>query len=254
MGNLSTIVQHLSFFDAIDIVIVSIIFYQFLTIARGTKAVQMLLGMTALFILSGVSLQYRFYTLNWILSHFFDYFFLILIILFQDQIRSALINMGAVSPFSKNSGTDLELRIEEVVSAVKVLGLEKTGALIVFERKTGLLNYVQTGTKLGAEIHSDILYTLFQNNSPLHDGAVILSRNKIKAAGCFLPLTKKIDLDRHLGTRHRAGIGVTESTDAVVIIVSEETGNISVCKNGQHKILKNELELKKELFESLTKS
>ncbi len=251
MEQFYNILGHLKFSDFVDIFIVSIIIYQFLTIIRGTRAVQMMLGIAALFILFGLSVRYRFYALNWVLSHFFDSFFLILVILFQDHIRSALVNVGAVNPLLKRKSDGKQNEIEEVVEAVNALSKEKTGALIVFERKNGLLNYSQTGTTLYSEIHSDIIYTLFQNNSPLHDGAIILGNNKIKAAGCFLPLSKSLELDKKFGTRHRAAIGVTEGTDALVVTVSEESGKINLCKSGSYYPIKDASELKLSLYKNL---
>lgn len=253
MEKILNIFNHIGLFDLIDILIMSIIIYQFFTIIRGTKAVQMSLGIVALFILFGVSLEYQLYALNWLLSHFFDSFFIILVILFQDDLRSVLINVGKVSPFSNKNLTGLESNIEEVSEAVRILSKEKTGALVVFERKTGLLNYIQSGTKMLSEIHSDILYTLFQSSSPLHDGAIILSDNRIQAAGCFLPLTKNLEKDRQFGTRHRAAIGISESTDAFVLVVSEETGRVGYCLAGQYYEIKELSSLSRLMLESLRK-
>ena len=241
------ILEHITIVDILDILIMATVLYPLLVIIRGTRAVQMVLGVMAMIILFSLSLKYRFYTLNWALSHFFDSFFLILIILFQDNIRSALISVGGATLWGKKSESDLEKEVDEIVEAVGALGREKTGAIIVFERGNGLLNYIRSGTQIKSEIHSDIIYTLFQSNSPLHDGAIILSRGKVAAAGCFLPLTKSLEVDRSFGTRHRAAIGVTEGTDAVVVTVSEETGKINLCVGGNYYPIKGTPELRQGL-------
>lgn len=251
MRQLIPILEHITYVDVLDILIVATIFYQFLAIIRGTRAVQMVLGIMAMMLLFSLSLKYKFYALNWVLSHFFDSFFLILIILFQDHIRSALITVGGATLRGKKSEGDQEQEVDEIVDAVAALSREKTGALIVFERRNGLLNYIQSGTQIKSEIHSDIIYTLFQSNSPLHDGAIILSRGEVAAAGCFLPLTKNLEVDRSFGTRHRAAIGITEGTDAVVIIVSEETGKIKICVGGNYYPVKGIPELRQALNRNL---
>jgi diadenylate cyclase len=233
--------------DFFDIAIISVIIYRFLLIVQGTRAVQMLFGLGGLALLFWMSLRYKLYSLSWLLDQFLEYSFIILIILFQDAIRTALVTIGGTSLLSRTGDkTDLEV-IEEIVQACGALSREKTGALIVFEKSNGLLNYAKTGTRLDSKIHSDILYTLFQNSSPLHDGAVIIFDGRIQAAGCFLPLSKNVELDRHFGTRHRAALGVTEVSDAVVVTVSEETGKVTVCFNRNFNKVSSEEELRKSL-------
>jgi diadenylate cyclase len=188
------------------------------------------------------------------LNHFFDYFFIIIIILFQDQIRQTLINIGKTSIFKRTTSSLYDEQVEEVVTACGALYREKTGAIVVFEKTNGLLNYAETGTSLNCEIHSDILYSLFQTNSPLHDGAVIISGQKIQAAGCFLPLSKHVEIDRHYGTRHRAALGITEVTDAVVVTVSEETGIMNICYDGTFYAMEDENTLRKFLRKFLTEN
>lgn len=233
--------------DSIDIAIVAFIIYRFLLIVQGTRAVQMLLGMAALATLYWLSLSYEFYSLNWLLNHFFDYFFIIMIILFQDQIRSALAAFGEARLFLRGRNAESGLRVEEVVAAATALSREKTGAIIVFEQDSGLLNYSLTGTRLDCKLHSDIIYSIFQSSSPLHDGAIIILDNRIQSAGCFLPLSKNIEIDSHMGTRHRAALGITEVSDAVVLVVSEETGKIHLCSKGQFHFVETEEALRKNL-------
>lgn len=211
----------------------------------------MLLGLAALATLYWFSLSYELYSLNWILNHFFDYFFVILIILFQDQIRSALVAFGEAKIIGRKRQTRYDPQIEEVVAAATALSREKTGALVVFEKNHGLLNYSLTGTRLDCRVHSDILYSIFQSSSPLHDGAVIIFENRIQSAGCFLPLSKNVEIDSHLGTRHRAALGVTEVSDAVVLVVSEETGRVNLCYNGQFFYMEDEASLRKNLRQLL---
>lgn len=247
MDLVSTLWQQIGLKDFIDILIVSILIYQVLLIVHGTRAVQILFGLGFTVVLFWISVSFKLYSLNWILQHFFDSFFIIAIILFQDQIRSALANVGGRNFFGFNSVESKEIEIEEVVETCGVLSKEKVGALIVFERTNGLSNYILTGTKMNSEIHSDLLYSIFQSRSPLHDGAVILRRGKIAAAGCFLPLSKNIEIDRHLGTRHRAALGLTELTDSVVVTVSEETGKINIAFAGDFYPCQNEKHLRQYL-------
>lgn len=239
--------ENFSISDSFDIIIVSLILYRFLATVQGTRAVQVLLGTATMATLYWLSLTFELYSLNWVLENFFEYFFIILIILFQDQIRTSLALLGNTSFFKGKKSNYFDSQIEEVILASRALSKEKTGALIVLEKNQGLLNYSTTGTRLDARIHSDILYTLFQATSPLHDGAVIIFNNRIQAAGCFLPLSKSFELERHYGTRHRAAMGISEVSDAFAIIVSEESGNINICHNGKMVFCKDENALRAQI-------
>lgn len=232
--------------------IVSFILYRFLLIIQGTRAVQMIAGIAALFTLYWLSLYYAMYSLNWILNHFFDYIFVIVIILFQEQIKSALASFGETGRFFSKKGFYLPAHVEEIVSAAMALSRERIGALIVFEKQHGLLNYANTGTLLESNVHSDIIYAIFQTSSPLHDGAIIIHGDQIKSAGCFLPLSKNVEIDRHFGTRHRAAIGLSEVSDAVVLIVSEESGKINLSAAGNMIKIDNEGHLRSQLKLLLT--
>lgn len=248
MGAFSVIWEQFGFRDLIDISIVALILYKFLLIIHGTRAVQMLLGVGLLLVLFWVGISFKLHSLNWVLSHFFNYFILILVIIFQDQLRTALSQVGGGKKLWKIfSDVEDDLEIEEIIEAAGAMGRERIGCLIVIERNNGLGNYIATGTKLNASVHSDILYAIFQSSGPLHDGAVIISENKIKAGGCYLPLSKNIEVDRHLGTRHRAALGISEGTDALVIVVSEETGNIGLCLSGEYHFCENESILRQNL-------
>jgi diadenylate cyclase len=219
--------------DVLDILAVSVVMYRFLLIIQGTRSMQMLFGMMSLGAIWWISSSYEFYSLSWLLQHFFDYIFIILIVLFQEQIRSVLVAISGAKFFKNADKSSVDQQIEEVVSACFSLAREKTGALIVFERNHGLLNYSLTGTRLDSRVHSDVLYSLFQLKSPLHDGAIFIYNGLIQSAGCFLPLSKNVDIDREFGTRHRAAMGITEITDAVVVVVSEETGKVKLCVAGK---------------------
>lgn len=236
MQTLTILWSHVQFKDLLDVLIVSFLVYQLLLIIRGTRAAQMLFGVGAMLVMFWLATSFRLHALNWILSHFFNSFFIILVIIFQDQIRSALARFGAGRHLlrfgTRVRATDI-VDLEEVIEACEACSKERIGALIVLEKDQGLMNFIATGTRLDSEIHSDVLYALFQSRSALHDGAVILSHGKVAAAGCFLPLSKNVEIERHMGTRHRAAIGVSEVTDGIAIVVSEETGRINIAYEGE---------------------
>lgn len=247
MGNLLSIFENFTLSDFFDIAIVSIILYRFLAIVQGTRAVQVLVGTATMATLYWFSLTFELYSLNWVLESFFEYFIIILIILFQEQIRTSLATIGNTNLFIRKKKRYFDEQIEEIISACKALSRERTGALIVLEKNQGLLNYSTTGTKIDSKIHSDLLYTFFQPTSPLHDGAVIIFQDRIQAVGCFLPLSKKLDLERNYGTRHRAAMGISEVSDALVIVVSEETGKMNICFNGKMTYCSDENSLRKQM-------
>lgn len=247
MTDFFSLFENFTISDSFDILIVSLILYRFLATVQGTRAVQVLLGTATMATLYWLSLTFELYSLNWVLENFFQYFFIILIILFQDQIRTSLALLGNTNFLKGKKSNYFDAQIEEVITACRALSLERTGALIVLEKNQGLLNYSTTGTKLDSRIHSDILYTLFQTSSPLHDGAVIIFNNRIQAAGCFLPLSKSFELERQYGTRHRAAMGISEVSDAFAIIVSEESGNINICHNGKMIFCKDENALRGQI-------
>ncbi len=234
MGFFEVLKVQLGLKDLIDMIIVAIVIYQFLVMSKGTRAVQIMIGVAILSVFYWFGAQYELHTLNWLLNNFFDSFIIILVILFQDQIRSVLASMaGQGRIFGGLHREKLAEELDEVIEAVVAMSREKIGALIVFERAQGLGNFIETGTTLQSKIHSDLVYAIFQSKASIHDGAMIISDGQIASVGCFLPLAKDIEIDRHYGTRHRAAIGITEVTDAVVIVVSEETGYINLCLNGE---------------------
>ena len=230
------IVQAFRWRDAIDILLVSAILYRVFLMFRGTRAVPMLLG---LLFLAGVSLAARhleLLSLSWILENFWTAWVLVLVVVFQPELRRALTHLGHGRLFQGFVGTSAEERshvIEDVVKAAEALRAKRIGVLMVIERSTGLRHYAELGVPMDALISSDLLGSLFLPYSPLHDGAVIIQGDRIVAAGCFLPLSRNVDVGRKLGTRHRAALGISEETDAVALAVSEETGRISLAVEGR---------------------
>src|SRR6188472_370638 len=219
--------------DVLDIAIVSILIYEFLKLIRGTRAVQMavgsLLGIGLFYVSQLAPLQ----TLNWLIRNALLYVAFAAIVIFQSDIRRALAHFGQ-APFFRyfNRQEAADETIEEIVVATTMLSSQKVGAIIAVEREIGLRNYIESGIPLDAMLTYDLLVTIFHPGSALHDGAVIIQENRVAAAACFLPLTVNPKISRELGTRHRAAIGLTEEGDAVAVIVSEETGNISLAIDG----------------------
>jgi len=219
--------------DILDILIVSLLLYRLLLFIKGTKAVQMLIGVGVLMAAAAVSSYTGLYTMDWILQSFWAQIVIALIVLFQPEIRRALARMGE-TPFFQSFTSAEELKsLEEIVKATIALANRKIGALIVIERDTSLNEFVEIGTALDAKVTREILLSIFHPSSPIHDGAVVIKGNRIVAAGCFLPIMLSSEVDKTLGTRHRAGLGLTEETDAVAIIISEETGGISMAVGGK---------------------
>ena len=223
--------------DILDIFIVTVIIYRGLLIIKGTRAAQMLVGLGVLF-LALVSAQYfGFYTIDWIIQTLWAQIVLAVIILFQPEIRRTLAQMGEAR-FLPSFASAEELRsLEEIVKASIAIAGKKIGALIVIEKEVNLKDFIEIGTQLDSKVSRELLLSIFHPTSPIHDGAVIIRGNRLVAAGCFLPLTLRGDISKAYGTRHRAGIGLTEETDAFVIIISEETGSITTAVG--NKIEKN---------------
>lgn len=223
----------LSWLAVIDILIVAFFIYQVLVFIRGTRGVQMALGLTLVVTFFYFSRWGRLETVSWLLTNILPYFVFAIIVIFQSEIRRALAHFGRTTLFAGMSSVNRNEFYDEVILAVTTLSSTKTGALIVVEREIGLKNYIESGIALDAHVSYDLLVTMFNPKVPMHDGAAIVQGNRIAAAACFLPLTVKPRLSKELGTRHRAAIGITEETDAVAIVVSEETGGISFACAGE---------------------
>ncbi len=224
-------VATLSWQDILDILVVAVIIYELILFIRGTRAVQMVAGLAILVVVYFVARKMGLQTLHWLLGTFLSSIFLVVVIVFQDDIRRALMQMGR-TPFLRVNTETLQV-LEEIVRAAVSLSNKEIGGLIVLERETGLKDYLGSGVPVDALVSREILLSIAYPTSPIHDGAVIIRNGRISHAGCFLPLSTNPFLSKKLGTRHRAGIGLTEHTDAVVVIVSEETGSISVAIDGK---------------------
>jgi diadenylate cyclase len=224
----------IGWWDLADILVVSFLVYEVLKLMRGTRAVQMAFGGGLLVALYYGSRWEHLETVNWLIRNLFGYLVFAVIVLFQSDIRRALAHFGR-APFFRyfNKSEAAEESIEELVVAANMLATQRTGAIIVIERQIGLRNYIDGGIPLDAELTYDLLVSIFQHGSPLHDGAVIVQEDRIAAAACFLPLTVNPKLSKELGSRHRAAIGLTEENDAVAMVVSEESGRISLVVDGQ---------------------
>jgi diadenylate cyclase len=220
--------------DALDIAIVSLVVYELLKLIRGTRAMQMAVGSAFLVGLYYLSQWLRLETVNWLIRNFVGYLVFAAIVIFQNDIRRALAHFGRAPFFRYFARSEAaDETIEELAVGAVMLASHRIGAIIVIERQIGLRNYIEGGIPLDAVITYDLLVSIFQPRSPLHDGAVIVHADRVAAAACFLPLTVNPRLSRELGTRHRAAIGLTEENDAVAIVISEETGIISIALEGR---------------------
>lgn len=243
------ILEQFSIWAAIDIAIIAFIIYHILLLIRGTRAAQMLTGIlivVAAFLLSSIV---PLTTLNWVMNKFYSSFIIILIIIFQDDIRHVLSRMGKKSFIPVNESTSSTHILDEIARAAMALASKRTGALIVLERNIILSRYVDVGVLVDSRVSKELLMSVFLPTSPIHDGAVIIQRGRLSAAGCFLPLTREEGLDPNMGTRHRAAIGISQETDAVVVLVSEETASVSVVVDGRLKRQRDAREIRENLMQ-----
>lgn len=239
MEIIRNLVLNIRLMDVLDVIIVAVVFYKLYMLIRETRAEQLLKGIILLLVAAKISDVLGLRTLFWILEKAMTLGVLAVLIVFQPELRRGLEYIGRTKFFSKSL---IEVEIEEVeetanqiVDAYASLARQKIGALIIIERQTGLNEIAETGTEINGRVSSELLVNIFTPNTPLHDGAVLINKNNIKAASCFLPLTENINLSKELGTRHRAAIGMTEKSDSLALIVSEETGIISIADNGKLK-------------------
>ena len=228
--------HRLGIIDIIDILIVAVIIYELLLLTRHTRGSALLKGLFLLLVIVIVSKVLGLTSLNWLLLAILQNGALVLVILFQPELRKMLERMGRSRLITKNNRRntedDRETITSEILQTIVDLSRRRVGALIVFEQQTGLQDVIETGTQLNAEISAPLLENIVEPNTPLHDGAVVIRDDQIMAASCILPLAEASGVSRELGTRHRAAIGITENTDAAVIVVSEETGIVSLAKDG----------------------
>ncbi len=223
---------HVSVISIIDILLVAVIIYGFLALIKGTRAALMVVGAAGLGLAFYLSRLGDLAALNWLISTLLPYTVFALIVVFAAEIRQALARVGRGLTLSRTAGSEADA-YDDIVLASNLFCQNQTGALIVIEREIGLRTYIESGVPLDARLSYDLLATIFRPSAPLHDGAVIVQNDRIAAAACFLPLSMNPVLSTQLGTRHRAGIGVTEETDAIAVIVSEETGSISLAVSGK---------------------
>jgi diadenylate cyclase len=218
--------------SALDILIVAILIYYLLKLLRGTRAVQMLVAIGLLMLFYRGARWARLEMVEWLLTTMLPYVAITLIILFQPEIRRALSRFGRNLSLMRFASHKTKAEQDDIVMAAEYFSQNRIGALMVVERQAGLRTYIESGIPLDAKLSYDLLLSIFRPGSPLHDGAVIIERSRVAAAGCFLPLSLNPLISKQLGTRHRAGIGITEDSDAVVVLVSEETGSISLASGG----------------------
>ncbi|MBN1622529.1 MAG: diadenylate cyclase CdaA [Endomicrobiales bacterium] len=232
----------------LDILIVAYIFYRLLLLIKGTRAVQIILGILTLVIITFLSREVlHLNTLNWLLNRFWIAAVVILVVVFQPEIRSALAQLGSHRWGKIILASELDF-IDEIIEALKECSQRRNGALIVLEQDIGLKTYIETGTIVNAQISKELILSIFNLRAPLHDGAVIIQNNRLIAAGCILPLSHEPIVSEILGTRHRASIGLSEVSDAIVLVVSEETGKVSVARKGRLESDVNLEELRRNLF------
>lgn len=238
-NNFIDLVSRISLFDIIDIALCAYLFYKIMIFIKDTRAEQVFKGLIALLIFTQLTEFLRLHTIHWLLVKTLEIGFILPIIIFQPELRAGLMHIGNVGfkkIISTNKNLDEELHneaVEQIVDSLYKLAGERTGALIVMERENKLNDIVSTGTYINSAISMQLLVNLFVPNTPLHDGAVIIRDYRILAAACFLPLTQSKDLSKALGTRHRAGVGISEVSDCLTLIVSEETGEVSIAKSGK---------------------
>ncbi len=239
------LIQLVRWQDVLDILVVAFVIYQLISIVRGTRSVQMLLGIVVLTVVYFMASILDLATLMWLLRTFLSSIFIIIIIVFQHDIRRALTQVGK-SPFQRTTDV-MDKDIEEIISAVFYLSKRRIGALIILERDTGLRDYVESGFELDANLNKELLISIFMPVSPLHDGGVIISKRRIQTAGSILPLTQNPYISKRFGTRHRAAIGLSEETDAIILVVSEETRNVSLVQHGALTAVNDEIALRTSL-------
>ncbi|MFP4456033.1 MAG: diadenylate cyclase CdaA [Clostridia bacterium] len=248
--------SNITFVDVLDMVIVSYIIYRAILMFKQTRAMALVKGILVLLVVTVIADLLNTTTLSWLLNSLWTIGIIAIVILFQPEIRKALEQFGRtgimITPsFKQRPETEVNDAIEEVIKAISVLSKNKIGALIVWERETGIRDYMETGIPIDSLVSSSLLINIFIPKTPLHDGAVMIRKGRVVAAACYLPLTSNTDLSKELGTRHRAAIGISEYSDAVAIVVSEETGTISLAVDGKIQRYLDTSTLKEKLYQYL---
>lgn len=235
LNELKVVFSTIELKDLIDILVISFAIYKLIQLVKETRAEQLLKGFIAILIFSRISAALNLYTVSWVINNLLTVGMVLIIVVFQPELRRVFEKLGrsnSLLSFSKIDNEQANFKSEELTNAVASLSRQKIGALIVIENKVGLSDISETGTYINGKLSSELLINIFIPNTPLHDGAVIINEDKIVAAGCFLPLTTDPTLSQEMGTRHRAALGMSEKSDAFIIVVSEETGIISIVENG----------------------
>jgi uncharacterized protein (TIGR00159 family) len=219
--------------DGVDILMLAVVIYSGINLIRGTRAVPMLIGLGVVYGIYFVSGQLEIYTIHVLLQNLLGWSLILVFIVFQNDIRRALTQVGTGPLFTQRDRVAQTQALEELVKAVTFLASRRVGALIVLQHEVGLNEYIEVGTVLDAQVSKELVNSIFMPGSPIHDGALIIQQGRITAAGCFLPLTTNPAVSKTLGTRHRAAIGLTEETDAIAVVVSEEDGKVSLVREGK---------------------
>ena len=219
--------------DALDIGIIAFVLYRLIHMIRGTRAMQMIIGLVVILLAYVSSQMFGLYTLNWVLDNFLGSIILVIIVIFQSDIRRALTQFGTAPLFGGADRIERGKVLEEITKAVVSLATRRIGGLIVLEREVGLNEYIEVGTRLDARVTRELLESVFIPHSPMHDGALVIQKGRVAAARCLLPLSVDPNLSQAFGTRHRAAVGLTEETDAVAVVISEERGKISLVVGGK---------------------
>ena len=251
---MSDLMYALHWRDVVDLLLLVFVAYRILAVFRGTRAVQMLIGLSGVILVTLAARGLDLVPHGWILDNFWTFWVFAFIVLFQPELRRALTRLGQGRLVQGLIGRSRQERahvVDEIVTATEVLAGRRTGALIVLERGTGLRQYAELGVGLDAVVTADLLITIFLPPSPLHDGAVLIQGSRLVAAACFLPLSRSFHPGRPLGSRHRAALGITEETDAVALTVSEETGRVSLAVEGAFEAVADMSELRRRLNEHL---
>ena len=237
LGSVAGAVEKVGWVEVIDVLIVAVILYQLLKLVRGTRAAELIVGLVLLSLVGVIASTLKLILLGWLFTNAAPFLVIAMIVLFQPELRRALDQVGRLShvnfQLSQFNPQAFNRGVAEAIRAAERLSARKTGALIAFEREVGLEDYAATGVRINGEISAEFLQSIFYPNSPLHDGAVIVRGNQILAAGCLLPLPEEGAVRERLGTRHRAALGLSLASDALVLVVSEETGAISVIEEGK---------------------